>query len=62
MYFTLPFPLARNNDELIENIRNYDYAAYLEKFEIFMSERYGNFDDGQASYRFVEKLKKLFIG
>ena len=62
MYFTLPFPLARNNDELIENIRNYDYAAYLEKFEIFMSERYGNFDDGQASYRFVEILKKLFIG
>lgn len=61
MYFTLPFPLARNNDELIENIRNYDYAAYLEKFEIFMSERYGNFDDGQASHRFVEKLKKLFI-
>ena len=59
MYFTLPFPLARNNDELIENIRNYDYAAYLEKFEIFMSERYGNFDDGQASYRFVEKLKTL---
>lgn len=59
MYFTLPFPLARNNDELIENIRNYDYAAYLEKFEIFMSERYGNFDDGQASNRFVEKLKTL---
>ena len=62
MYFTLPFPLARNNDELIENIRNYDYAAYLEKFEIFMSERYGNFDDAHASRKFVEKLKKLFIG
>ena len=59
MYFTLPFPLAKNNDELIHNISNYDYAAYLEKFEVFMKEIYGNFDDGHASVRFVEKIKKL---
>lgn len=59
MYYQLPFPLARDNDELIDNIRNYNYAEYLEKFERFMSEQYGNYDDGQASKRFVEKLKKI---
>ena len=59
LYCALPFPLAKNNDELIHNISNYDYAAYLEKFEVFMKEIYGNFDDGHASVRFVEKIKKL---
>lgn len=59
MYYQLPFPLARTNDELIENICKYDYAAYLDKFENFMSKQYGNYDDGNASERFVEKLKEI---
>ena len=60
MYYQLPFPLAKSNDELVKNIREYEYSKYLQKFEEFMSVRYGNFDDGHASGKFVEKLKKLF--
>lgn len=60
MYYQLPFPLAKSNDELVQNIQEYEYSKYLQKFEEFMSVRYGNFDDGHASRKFVEKLKKLF--
>ena len=60
MYYQLPFPLAKSNDELVQNIQEYEYLKYLQKFEEFMSVRYGNFDDGHASRKFVEKLKKLF--
>lgn len=40
-YFDLhnmPFPLAQNNDELVENIKLFDYNKYKEKLEKFFTE------------------------
>ncbi|MCQ2287516.1 MAG: CDP-glycerol glycerophosphotransferase family protein [Muribaculaceae bacterium] len=44
----LPFPYARNNEELIENIKNYDHEAYLERWCAF-KERMGLYEPGNAS-------------
>ena len=56
MYRQLPFPLARDNDEMERNILMFNREEYEQRFEVFMKEVYGNFDDGQAAERFVEKL------
>ena len=31
----LPFPLAKNNDELLKNIINFDYENYLRNLSIY---------------------------
>lgn len=59
MYYDLPFPLSRTNDELISNLMNYDYEKYLIEFEDFMINKYGNKDDGRAVTRFIQKLKSI---
>lgn len=59
MYFRLPFSLAKNNDELAQNILNYKYDEYIKRYEDFMKIEYGNIDDGSSSKRFVEKLKAI---
>ncbi len=58
MYCKLPFPLAKNNDEMEENILNFDEVAYSKALEAFYKE-YGSVDDGHASERFVFKLKEI---
>ena len=59
MYFRLPFSLAKNNDELAQNILKYKHDEYIKIYEKFMSTIYGNIDDGNSSKRFVEKLKAI---
>ncbi len=44
----LPFPYARNNEDLMENIKNYDHEAYLERWREF-KERMGLYEPGNAS-------------
>lgn len=44
----LPFPYARNNDELKNNIQSYDHNDYLKKWEQF-SERTGLNETGHAT-------------
>lgn len=45
----LPFPLARNEKELIGNISTFDSAAYDESVESFFEKHIGLCEDGNAS-------------
>ena len=45
----LPFPLARNEEELIGNIRTFDSAAYDESVESFFEKHIGLCEDGNAA-------------
>lgn len=53
--YRLPFPVARNNDELIRNILRFDADTYHMKTDRFM-ERVGMFEDGKASGRVVDLI------
>jgi CDP-glycerol glycerophosphotransferase len=53
-----PFPIARNNDELIENIQNFDNNLYKAKCEEFLKEK-DSIDDGNSSKRAVELIKDV---
>lgn len=44
----LPFPYAKNNDELINNIINFNYENYLENWETFKI-RTGLYESGHAA-------------
>ncbi len=57
-YDTLPFPIAESNDELEENIRNFDQAAYEAKVTAFL-EKYGVYEDGHASERAAKFISDL---
>lgn len=51
--YQLPFPVALDNGELMENIRQFDEKEYRQKSEMFM-EKVGIFEDGRASERVVD--------
>lgn len=53
--YELPFPVALNNEELMENIRKFDVEEYRKKTEEFIEEM-GIFEDGRASERVVELI------
>lgn len=55
---TMPFPLALNNRQLIENIRNFDNDKYLLECEDFLT-RMGCMDDGHAAERIVDKIQQI---
>lgn len=60
-YFPLestPFPIAKNNDEMEENIKNFNKQKYINKVEEFLASR-DVLEDGKASQRVVEILKKV---
>jgi CDP-glycerol glycerophosphotransferase len=56
----LPFSVARTNDELEQNILNFDRRAYLERLHN-VYEKYGLCENGTASEKIVsmmcEKMK-----
>lgn len=56
MYFKLPFPLCRTNDELSEALVAFVQKEYSQRLESFYK-IYGSVDDGHASKRFLERLK-----
>ena len=51
----LPFPYAKNNDELMENIINFDERDYFQKWDAF-AERMGLVETGHASRDIAEKI------
>lgn len=53
-----PFPLAQNNQELVENVLHFDQNEYLSKVEKFLQER-GCYEEGMASKRIVDKLEEI---
>ena len=55
--YKLPFPVALNNDELMEQIERFDEEEYRQKTEQFLKEN-GIFEDGKASKRVVRLIEK----
>ena len=61
LYYPLtstPFPVAQNNDEMAENIKNFDNDKYLVEVDQFLKGK-GCIDDGHASERVVELIKEI---
>lgn len=55
---TTPFPVATNNDELMENVLSFDNNVYQMRIDEFLIDK-GCVEDGKASYRVVEKIKEI---
>lgn len=53
-----PFPIATNNDEMIENIENFNYEQYKIDVEKFLEEK-GCMEDGKASERVVDLIEEI---
>ena len=58
---TMPFPLALNNDELIENILNFEMEPFVEQCDAFLADK-GCIDDGHASERIVDAIERMMRG
>ncbi len=56
--YSLPFSVARDNDELVKNIAEFDAEEYKRKVEEF-SQEHGVIEDGHASERVVELIEKF---
>lgn len=54
----IPFSVAYNNDELIENIVNFDEKLYAKKCKAFI-EKVGIIEDGKAGVRAADLIEKL---
>jgi len=54
----LPYPTASNEDELINNILNFDNDKFVEDCNEFLADK-GSIDDGHAAERTVEQIKKI---
>lgn len=54
---TLPYPLARNNDELEYNILNFDLEKYLDMTKKF-AQAIGLLNDGKASQRAADQIER----
>jgi CDP-glycerol glycerophosphotransferase len=61
LYYPLestPFPVARNNAQLLENIKKFDANAYAENVRLFLKSK-GSVESGVASEKVVELIKKI---
>lgn len=60
-YFDLleeaPGPISQTTDQLISDIKNYQYRQYQEKYQKFR-QKYNPFDDGHAAEKVIEILRK----
>lgn len=59
-YDDIPFPMARDNEELAWQIEKFDMKQYLEKLEIIFNS-IGLLEDGMSSKRVVEIIRKQII-
>jgi CDP-glycerol glycerophosphotransferase len=53
-----PFPIAQNNGELAENIKNFDGNKYKAEIDLFLKGK-GCIEDGKAAERIVELIKNV---
>ena len=58
---TTPFPIARDNDELMHNILNFNEIEYLRKLEDFLVDK-GCVEDGHAAERAVDLIYRVIDG
>jgi CDP-glycerol glycerophosphotransferase (TagB/SpsB family) len=57
-YDSLPFPIAENNEEIVENIINFDIEQYKSNVSNFLDKN-GVHEDGHASERAAEFISGL---
>lgn len=57
-YDTLPFPIAKSNEELALNIQHFDEVSYGENVDSFL-EQYGVHEDGHAGERAAMFISRL---
>ena len=57
----LPFPYAKNNDELEQNVRTFDMEDYLKKWDAF-AVRMGLKETGHAAKDIAEKMADFLNG
>lgn len=55
---SMPFPLARNNAQLIQNILNFDGEIFPAKCDAFLRDK-GCMDDGHASQRIADFIETI---
>lgn len=55
---SLPFPLAENNEQLMQNIRNFDREQYEARLTEFL-DSFHTREDGQACRRITAFIKDL---
>lgn len=60
-YDTLPFPIAETNEQLAENIMNFDNEKYIKDVDEFM-DKYDVHEDGHASERAAKFISDLIDG
>ncbi len=54
----LPFPTSTNTEELVEAILNFDEEKFVDDCNAFLKDK-GSIDDGHASERAAEEIRKL---
>lgn len=57
----LPFPVAENQSQLLENISTFDNDTYVHKCDVFLKEK-GSVDDGHAAERTVDEIERIIGG
>lgn len=55
---TTPFPIATCNEELMENVLNFNEEKYKEQVELFLKDK-GCFETGTASKRVAKKIAEI---
>lgn len=60
-YRSLPFSIAETNEQLVEEIMNFDNDKYVKDVDSFM-EKYGVHEDGHASERAAQFISDLIDG
>lgn len=58
--YSLPYPIAENNDELCNNIKMFDNITYLEKLKQLFSD-IGLIENGNASQQVANIIKKVIL-
>ena len=58
---SLPFPLSVNNQELIDNILNFDDSSFEDDCNLFLKDK-GCIDDGCSADRIVNVIERLISG
>lgn len=59
IFYNLPFPMGRSNEELNIIIEEFDVNAYQDRLDNFMHKYFRSYDDGHASEYVVERIKKV---
>lgn len=59
IFYNLPFPIGRSNEDLNKILKEFDNSVYLSRLDVFMEKYFCSYDDGHASEYVVERIKKI---